>query len=150
MVWRATGEEAKTTDRRARKAAMQDRIERGVPVGLLAYKEGEPVAWCSVAPRATHREPGGPDDFPGDDNAVWSLTCFNIARAHRGQGIANALLEAAIAHARRNGARVLEAYPVDPGSPSYTYMGLVPQFEKRRFSLVGHAGKRRHVYRLEL
>jgi GNAT superfamily N-acetyltransferase len=60
------------------------------------------------------------------------------------------LLEAAIEHAKRRGATVLEAYPVDPDAPSYRFMGFVPEFEERGFLEVGTAGSRRHVMRLKL
>jgi GNAT superfamily N-acetyltransferase len=150
MVWRAQGEEARSTDRRSRKIAMESRVKSGTPVGLLAYMENLPVAWCSVAPRSTHRALGGPDDYGDDDNAVWSLTCFLVAKEHRREGLSDVLIAAAIDHARAMGAKVLEAYPVNPDSPSYRYMGFVPQFEKHGFSKVGQAGKRRHVYRVIL
>ena len=41
--------------RTERKHAMRELIHMGTPVGLLAYSDGEPVAWCSVGPRATFR-----------------------------------------------------------------------------------------------
>lgn len=150
MVWRAKGEEAKSTDRHSRKAAMRKRVKDGVPVGLLAYVDDDPVGWCSIAPRATYRDLGGPDDCADDANAVWSLVCFSIAKEHRRAGLSENLLDAAIEHSRKKGAKVLEAYPVDPDSPSYTYMGFVEQFEKRGFDFIGHVGKRRHVCRLKL
>ena len=60
------------------------------------------------------------------------------------------LLRAAIAYARREGAKIVEAYPVDPDSPSYRFMGLVSRFEKAGFEEIGRAGSRRHVMRLSL
>lgn len=149
-VWRMTAAEARSAGNAARKQAMEHRIRSKTPVGLLAYAGGEPVAWCSVAPRPTFKALGGPDDHGDAPDAVWSLTCFFVKRTHRGQGMADALLAAAVRHARECGAQVLEAYPVDPGSPSYRFMGFVPQFEKHGFAEVGRAGKRRHVYRLSL
>jgi len=68
----------------------------------------------------------------------------------RGQGLGRQTLEAAVAHARAEGARVVEAYPVAPDSPSYRFMGFVPAFEKAGFREVGRAGSRRHVMRLEV
>jgi len=29
-------------------------VRRGITVGILAYAEGEPIAWCSIAPRETY------------------------------------------------------------------------------------------------
>ena len=60
------------------------------------------------------------------------------------------LIAAAVEHARRKGASVVEAYPVDPDSPSYRFMGFVGTFEAMGFRAVGRAGTRRHVMRLIL
>ena len=48
------------------------------------------------------------------------------------------------------GAAVVEAYPVEPDSSSYRFMGLVGTFEAIGFIPVGRAGTRRHVMRLAL
>nr|WP_241215262.1 hypothetical protein [Thermobaculum terrenum] len=55
MAWRANRDEARRTDGPSRKAAMAQRVASGVPVGLLGYLDGVPVAWYSVAPRTTFR-----------------------------------------------------------------------------------------------
>jgi len=150
MVWRQTPAEAKQTDGKSRRAALLSRVSNGVPIGILGYAEGTPVAWCSIAPRSTYRRLGGADDFAADPNAVWSLACFFIKREFRGRGLTERLLGAAITHARKQGANVVEAYPVDPDSPSYRFMELVCLFEKAGFAKVGIAATRRHVMRLTL
>ena len=81
---------------------------------------------------------------------MWSLACFFIKRPYRGRGLTRRLIEAAVEHARANGAAVVEAYPVDPGAPSYRFMGFVPVFAEAGFCEVGRAGSRRHVMRLNL
>jgi hypothetical protein len=45
---------------------------------------------------------------------------------------------------------VLEAYPVAADSPSYRFMGFVPQFARLGFDEVARAGSRRHVMRRSL
>ncbi|MCP3169698.1 GNAT family N-acetyltransferase [Myxococcus qinghaiensis] len=151
MVWRAEGAEARLADNAHRKAAMQRRVKQGTPVGLLGYLGDEPVAWCSLAPRDTYRKGlGGLNPEDEAPERVWSLACFFVTRAARGQGIAQRLIKAAIAHARKRGASVVEAYPVDPSSPSYRFMGFVETFEQLGFQEVGREGSRRHVYRYEL
>ena len=150
MVWRATPGERKAVGGPNRKVALQRRVEVSVPVGILGYLDGEPVAWCSIAPRPTYRRLGGAQD-PGDDpEKVWSITCFFITRRLRGVGLTKRLIEAAVANARARGATVVEAYPVDPDAPSYRFMGFVPVFEAAGFREVGRAGTRRHVMRLWL
>ncbi len=150
MVWRATPTEAKQTDGMSRRNAICSRVETGVPIGILAYRDSEPMAWCSIAPRPTYRRLGGPDDHTDNPDAVWSLTCFFIKREHRAQGISDQLLQAAIALARRRGASIVEAYPVAPNSPSYRFMGFMNLFERFGFEEIGTAGTRRHVMRLRL
>ncbi len=148
MLWRATPEERRTTRGAARKPLIRQRIEAGVPVGLLAYEAGQPVAWVSVAPRQSFHRLGGPRAKP--DDIVWSLTCMFVPRPRRGHGLTRQLIQAAVAHARQAGATVLEAYPVAPGSPSYRFMGRLGAFEAAGFEFVGMAGSRRHVMRLAL
>lgn len=108
--------------------------------GLIAYRDGEPVGWVSLGPR---------DDYdrlkhsrilaPVDDRPVWSIVCFVVARRARKQGIANALLDAAVAYAREHGATLLEAYPVDTGgarvSAATAYKGTLAMFERAGFEV---------------
>jgi GNAT superfamily N-acetyltransferase len=147
MVWRAG---AKTTKGPDRKAAIQQYVCDDMPIGLLGYSEGEPVAWCSIAPRPTYRDLGGPNDVVERPEQVWSLVCFFIRRELRGQGLTKQVIEAAVQRAEKRGATVVEAYPVDPGSPSYRFMGYVQTFIAAGFREVGRAGTRRHVMRREL
>ena len=150
MVWRAEGLETRQTKGPERKAALEARVRNKVPIGLLGYLDDEPVAWCSIAPRPTYRRLGGPDVHGQAPDSVWSLACFFAHRKLRGQGVTSQMIDAAVAHARANGASVVEAYPVEPGSPSYRFMGYLPAFEAAGFDHVGVAGSRRHVMRLNL
>ena len=141
MVWRLTKEERKERGRENRKKCMKGRIQSKVPVGILAYTADKPVAWCSVAPRGSHRNLGG-DESLGD---VWSITCFFIKREFRGRNMVSTLIEAAVQYAGDNGARYVEAYPVETDSQSYRYMGFISSFEKAGFNFVKMAGTKRHV-----
>lgn len=145
MLWRATPREAKRTDGASRKAAMAKRIAAGTTVGLLGYLDEEPVVWCSVAPRSTYRRLVD-DGSPGE--GIWSIVCFFVVRRLRGQGITQRMIVAAVDFARSGGASIVEAYPVDPASPSYRFMGFVPAFVAAGFREVGRAGTRRHVFQL--
>lgn len=147
MVWRATPAEAKRRDGPSRKAAIAGRVSAGVPIGLLGYSGEEPVAWCSVAPRSTYRRL---IDDDSSDEGIWSIACFFVVRRLRGQGMTRRIIQAAVEHARAHGASRVEAYPVDPDSPSYRFMGFVPVFEEAGFVEVGRAGTRRHVMQLNV
>ena len=141
MAFRATPEEIRDSKSPSRRKQILGRIQNGVPVGLLAYKEGEPIAWVSVAPKGTFRGLGGIEDTEG----VWSLTCMFVPRVHRRQGITRQLIAAAVEHVGKSGGKLLEAYPVEPDSPSYRHMGFISIFEGTGFVRQGMAGSRRHV-----
>lgn len=146
MAWRPMAERQSASNAE-RKQAIKSFVDAGTPVGLLAYLEAEPVGWCSLAPRASLRKLSlGQKN--GEDG-VWSIVCFFVRRQHRGKGIAAALLEAAVEHAFASGAKTVEAYPVDPDSPSYRFMGFRDMFSARGFRETGMAGSRRHVMRLD-
>jgi GNAT superfamily N-acetyltransferase len=147
MLWRLSSVQAKQMDGACRKAALLARVRAGEPVGLLGYAESQPVAWCSIAPRSTYRRLGGDD---GAGETVWSIACFFVVRRLRGEGLAQKLLAEAVRYAQAQGANVVEAYPVDPDSPSYRFMGFVPMFEAAGFREVRREGLRRHVMRLRV
>lgn len=123
------------------RARFAEVVGSGREPGLLAYEDGRPVGWVAVAPREEYpRVLRSPVHKPVDDiDGVWSVTCFFIDRSARGQGIASALLDAAVEFARAQGARVVEAYPTDPGDarpPSAEmWRGSLEQFERAGFEV---------------
>lgn len=146
MAWRKNELKKSLPGKQGKKACMKRRVDAGIPIGLVGYVDNRPVAWCSVAPRETYRKLGGDETLQD----VWSVVCFFVMRQYRNRGFATALIDAALRYATENGAAYLEAYPVDPGSPSYRFMGLRPAFEARGFEYCGRAGLRRHVVRRAL
>jgi GNAT superfamily N-acetyltransferase len=120
------------------KAALRRRVSSNKTPGLLLYVGNHPVGWCSLGPRA---------EFPGlarsrvwapvDETPVWSITCFFIQRPYRNRGLSVALLEGAIAYARKQGAKILEGYPLDLRDQrlpdAFVWTGLVGSFEKAGF-----------------
>ncbi len=146
MPWRASVAEAKQRDGASRRAQIQLRINDRVQVGLLGYLGGRPVSWCSIAPRETFRNLGGPEASATE--CIWSLTCIFIKREYRGKGFGPQIIRAAVEHAKSNGATSIESYPVDRDSPSFRFMGFVDMFEAEGFAEVGRTGQRRHVLRL--
>jgi Acetyltransferase (GNAT) family len=141
MAWRMTGDELKHNNATSRKEFISQRVGSDIPIGLLAYADNEAIAWCSIAPRETYRRLGGDESLKN----VWSIVCFFIKKEFRDIGLVDLLVEEAKKYAAKNGAKYLEAYPVDPDSPSYRFMGYVKTFEKAGFSFVKKAGTRRNV-----
>jgi GNAT superfamily N-acetyltransferase len=147
MAWRMTKEEKKNNTGTCRKQYLKSRVETDIPIGLLAYDNGQAIAWCSVAPKDGHRGLGGNNNL----GSLWSLTCFYILPEYRKHGMVHILIEAAKQYSKDNGGQYLEAYPVEEDSPSYRYMGFVRTFEKEGFVYIEKAGSRRNVmiYKLE-
>jgi len=141
MAWRMTKEELKNNNSTCRKEFMKERILSNTPVGLLVYSENQPIAWCSVAPRETYQRLNGDNGV----HNVWSIACFYIVKEFRDHGLIDQLIHEAKNYAKLNGADYLEAYPVEPDSPSYRFMGYISTFEKAGFSFVKMAGTRRYV-----
>ena len=150
MVWRRMPRGAFRSDSGAKKEALKHLVEEGAAVGIIGYKDSEPNVWVSIAPRDTYRELGGSRYPLKESDRVWSVVCFFAPRRLRGHGIMRQMIHAAVDHARKNGATMLEAYPVEKCSPSYRFMGFVSSFESHGFQKVGEAGTRRNVMRLRL
>ena len=148
MAWRATPEEIREGKGPARREQILGRIADSVPVGLVGYDDGEPVAWVSIAPRNTFRNLGGPAEEPGQ--RIWSLTCLYVRRRMRGERLGRQLIAASIAHAKKSKDDILEDYHEDPKSPSYRHMGFIPAFKDFGFVEIAKAGTRRHIMRLTL
>ncbi|MEO7118421.1 MAG: GNAT family N-acetyltransferase [Candidatus Limnocylindrales bacterium] len=121
------------------RAAMAELIQDERTPGLLAYRDGNPVGWVSIAPRREfERIAGDPETAmreelaEPDTSPVWSITCFVVSKAARGTGVARTLLAAAVDFARSQGAQVVEAYPVEPNgrtSPDNAFIGVRSSFE---------------------
>lgn len=119
--------------------ALHEQAQHRPGPGLIAYLDGEPAGWCAVEPRANYErlrssrisKASVHPDFA--DPSIWAITCLVVRVGFRKRGIARALAGAAVEHARANGARVVEAYPVDtaerPGmSSAELYHGTVSLF----------------------
>ena len=134
------------------KAAFRRIVRRGDEPGLLAYDGETPVGWCALAPR---EEYGGLARSrtlkPVDDQPVWSITCFYVARSHRRRGVTVALLEAGATYVAGRGGRWLEGYPAEPASgawpDAYAYHGTVSAFRQAGFTEVARPSKSRAIMR---
>lgn len=109
--------------------------------GLIAYRGGSALGWVSLGPREDYdRLEHSRVLRRVDERPVWSIVCFVVGKPARGEGIALALLDAAVAYAREHGATLLEAYPVDTGGKrihsAYAYRGTLSMFERAGFEVV--------------
>jgi GNAT superfamily N-acetyltransferase len=129
--------------------------------GVLAYMDGEPAGWCSIAPRSSYRRLMHSRTIPlVDDRDAWAAVCFVVRPPFRGRGLMHVLLVGAVEHARRHGADVVEGYPIEADENAKVdvisgYVGTTRLFSRAGFEPVApttaHSGGRvRWVMRKEL
>jgi ribosomal protein S18 acetylase RimI-like enzyme len=127
-------------------------VEAGETPGLIGYRGKTPVGWVSLGPR---------DDYPKlrrsvvmkpvDDRPVWSIICFVVPAQYRGEGVARALLDGAIAYAKKKGVELLEAYPVDKrgrANDDSMWFGAKSMYDAAGFDEVARRKPHRPVVRL--
>lgn len=125
---------------RARADALYELCGEDIPPGVLAYRDGEVVGWCSVSPRSAYHRLVRSRVIPKlDDEPVWSVVCFVVRAGHRRQGLAGDLLDGAVDYARSRGATIIEGYPADTEGDridvASAYVGTKSLFERHGFSI---------------
>ena len=152
MWWRSTRSEFGRRGGQGNKEALKAIVDAGEIPGLLVYANGQPIGWCSVAPR---------EAFPSlersrtlkrvDDKPAWSIVCFFVARPFRRQGLMVELLKAAVEYAKEHGAKIVEGYPIEakesnlPSVSSFT--GIASAFAEAGFVEVLRRSERRPIMR---
>jgi ribosomal protein S18 acetylase RimI-like enzyme len=87
-----------------------------------------------------------------DDQPVWSVICFVVPAEHRRQGVAQALLGGAVAYAKKQGATLVEAYPVDKPARSKDddmWFGAKSMYDKAGFKEVARRKPHRPIVRIK-
>ena len=157
MYYRESGRQQVPAGRKlsqVRKQRMKRLAANDPPPGLIGYRGRSPVGWISLAPREEYLKlRNSPVMKPVDEKPVWSVICFVVPAEHRHQGVASAMLRGAIAYARRRGARILEAYPVDKaerGHDDWMWHGAKSMYDRAGFAEVARRKPHRPVVRLIL
>ncbi len=154
MLWRHSAKAHRQMQGDANRQAMEALVAER-PTGLLAYRDGVPSGWISIAPRGEFpRMDGSRILKPVDEAEVWSVTCFFIAKAARRAGLPEALLTVACDWAASEGARIVEGYPIDPLSARYTnafaWTGYKTVFDRCGFEEVARRSEKRPLMRRSL
>ena len=116
---------------------------------ILVYDGKTPIGWCQygrrdelprIDARRTYRETPPADET----ETLWRITCFFVARSHRGKGIAKFALHAALESIRRQGGGTVEAYPVVSEKMAavaeWRWFGTVGMFRREGFRTVAPLG----------
>ena len=141
------------TRAQANRAALKALVDAGNPPGLIGYRGKVPVGWVSVGRREEYaKRKRSPVMKPVDEQPVWSVICFVVPAEHRGQGVAQALLKGAVAYAKKQGATLVEAYPVDKPARSndeYMWFGAKSMYDNAGFKEVARRKLQRPIVRIK-
>ena len=137
-----------------RRDGLRALVERGVPTGVLAYNGKTPVGWCATGPRETlpklmRSRVAKPLD--ADVDKVWMINCFFVDRGYREAGLMRTLIDGAVGYARENGARVVEACPIEPTRPliwGEAFVGITSVFRQAGFDEVARRSPTRPLMRI--
>lgn len=151
MYWRTTRAQFYKAANKGNRLAMKALVDSGVIPGIMAYHGGRAVGWCSVGPREDF---GSLERSPKlkrvDDQPVWSVVCFYMAKDYRGRGLMGHLLAAAVDYARNNGATSVEGYPIRVNGALKGcdgYMGIDKIFEEAGFKEVARPSEGQVIVR---
>ncbi|MBL8174073.1 MAG: GNAT family N-acetyltransferase [Bryobacterales bacterium] len=154
MWWRLSRAEWNAAKGEANRQAFRQIVHAGPAPGVLAYRDGDPVGWCAVAPRdrfvalERSRNLKALDDVP-----VWAVTCLFVRKDMRGRKVSVQLLRAAADFARTHGGRVVEGYPVEPKKgkmpDAFAWTGTMAAFHAAGFVEVARRGSR-PIVRMQL
>jgi GNAT superfamily N-acetyltransferase len=152
MSWRIARSEFNRQKGEGNKQAMKAIVDSGEVPGIIAYDGDKPIGWCSVAPRKAFPALERTRVLqPVDDQPVWSIVCFFIAKSYRHKGISVQLLKTAIKYAEQHGCRILEGYPFEPKQPKlpdpFVWTGLASAFRKAGFREVLRRSETRPIMR---
>lgn len=156
MHTRSTHKEYEASKGEKNRRKMLARVKSDQPApGLLAYVDGRPAGWIAVAPRAEYPRLATSRVLkPVDDQPVWSVVCFMIHKDFRKQGLSTVLLNAAAKFAKKNGAKILEGYPILPVKDEvpavFAWTGFASTFEQCGFEVAVQRSETRPVMRKTL
>lgn len=152
MSWRLKKSEFERQKGNENKRAMRTLVEQKEKVGILAYMDNKPIGWCAVAPRDVYLRLENSRVWRRIDNEpVWAITCFFIAKPYRRKGISLELLQGAIDYCKANGVKVIEGYPVVPYGDNipaaFAWTGIPSVFEKAGFVVAERRSKAKPIMR---
>ena len=152
MYWRQTRREFNEKKGEGNRIALKRLVKGKAQTGIIAYDKKIPVGWIAFAPREEYRRLETSRVLKVVDNKpVWSVVCFFIDKKYRRKGLTVELLKEAGKFAKKNGAKILEGYPVDPKTkdyaPVFAYTGLASAFRKAGFSEAARRSETRPIMR---
>ena len=155
MFWRVPRKEFDSKKGSGNKRAFKKLVVSGASPGILAYAGSEPIGWCALAPREEYIALERSRVLkPIDSKPVWSISCLFIKKPYRRKGVSAQLLRAAVDFATKQGARIVEGYPIEPSMEKmpdpFLWHGIPSSFKAAGFKEVLRRSKSRPIMRFEI
>lgn len=160
MFWRLDRGDFKKLRGGGTKEILKQMVTKKQEPGLITYLDGKPVGWCSIGPRENYIALENSRILKRvDDKPVWSIVCFFVDKSARKQGWMVEMLRGAVAYAKKNGAKIIEGYPIDMQTEklagqklsSYAgYMGIASAFREVGFVEAGRASETQLIMRYKI
>jgi len=155
MSWRFSRAEFDEKKGKGNKLAMKKLVSNGEQIGIIVYVDKKPVGWCAVAPREKYIKLENARVLKRiDDEPVWSITCFFLAKDFRHKGLSVKILKEVIDFCRKKKIKILEAYPILPYSnnmpAAFAWTGFLSSFERAGFKVAKRWSKARPIMRYYL
>ena len=152
MFWRIPRKQYEADKGSPNKKSLRQIVASGQKPGIIAYAGKEPIGWCAVAPREHYVGLERTRVLkPVDDQPVWSISCLFVKKEYRRQGVSAELLRGAVDLAKRQGAKIVEGYPVEPSMQNmpapFLWLGIPSAFIAAGFEEVARRSKSRPIMR---
>jgi GNAT superfamily N-acetyltransferase len=152
MSWRLKSSDFEKQKGAENKKTMKDLVKRNQQIGIIGYIGKKPIAWCSVAPREKFIRLENSRVLRRIDNEpVWSITCFFIAKEFRRMGLSTELLKGVIAFCKKKKVKIIEGYPTVPYGKeipaAFAWTGIPSSFKRAGFEEVARRSKSRPIMR---
>jgi ribosomal protein S18 acetylase RimI-like enzyme len=131
-----------------RRAIKEDRVRTGrAHAALVLDDDGAAQGWCQYGspdelPAIKHRRMYDKEEQPRPD---WRITCVYVDPKHRGQGVARAAVEGALAHIAEAGGGLVEAISEATAGRQahgrFLFSATVELFEDLEFARIRQVGK---------
>jgi hypothetical protein len=155
MYWRTSRKDFESNKGSNNQRAMKTLVRKKEFIGIIAYRNRIPIGWCAVAPREKYIRLVNSRVLKRIDNQpVWSIPCFFIAKGERRKGLSGEILSGVIGYCKKKKINILESYPIIPYSTNipapFAYTGILSTFLKGGFKISKQWSKSRPIVRFSL
>jgi len=136
--------------------AKETLVRQGRSHAALVYDVRIPVGWCQYGSREELPRIDAGRNYKklepvSASKKLRRITCFYVDKEYRGRGVARTALRGALESIRKQGAGIVEAYPVVSKNLSkvaeWMWFGSPSMFRRERFKPVAPLGTGYHLMR---